>query len=49
VEVNGLNFNAVAPATKGKKVNRKTMISSIDKVLKNWGDYGKNMVWNFVI
>jgi GLPGLI family protein len=49
VEVNGLNLNAVTPATKGKKVDRKTMISSIDKVLKNWGDYGKNMVWNFVI
>ena len=49
VETNGLNMNAVVPATKGKKVNRKTMIQSIDKVLKNWGNYGKNMVWNFVI
>ena len=49
VEVNGVNMNSVVPATKGKKVNYKTMIESIDKVLKNWGDYGKNMVLNFMI
>jgi hypothetical protein len=49
VEVNGINMTQVMPATKGKKVNRKTMITSLDKVLKEWGDYGKNMIWNFVI
>jgi hypothetical protein len=42
-------MNSVIPATKGKKVNYKTMIESIDKVLKNWGSYGKNMVLNFMI
>jgi GLPGLI family protein len=49
VEVNGINMTQVIPATKGKKVNRKSMITSLDKVLKEWGDYGKNMIWNFVI
>ena len=49
VEVNGVNMAKVIPATKGKKVNRQTMIQSLDKVLKNWGDYGKNLIWNFVI
>ena len=49
VEVNNVNMNSVIPATKGKKVNYKTMIESIDKVLKNWGSYGKNMVLNFMI
>ena len=49
VEVNGVDMTAVKAATKGKKVNRRDMIQSIDKVLKNWGSYGKNMVWNFVI
>jgi GLPGLI family protein len=49
VEVNGFNMNSVTPATKGKKVNYKNMIESIDKVLKNWGDYGRNMVINFMI
>ncbi|MFL5742120.1 MAG: GLPGLI family protein, partial [Flavisolibacter sp.] len=39
VEVNGVNTAKLAPATKGKKVNRQTMIQSLDKVLKNWGDY----------
>ncbi|MGN6164418.1 MAG: GLPGLI family protein [Flavisolibacter sp.] len=49
VEVNGVDMSKVKPATKGKKVNREAMIQSLDKVLKNWGNYGKNMVWNFVI
>lgn len=49
VEVVGVNTNAVKPATKGKKVDYKSMIDQIDKVLKNWGDYGKNMVLNFMI
>ena len=49
VEVNGINLSEVKPATKGKKVDRKTMIGSLDKVLKEWGNYGKNLVMNFVI
>jgi len=49
VEVHGVNLKAVTPATKGKKVTRQAMIQSLDKVLKNWGNYGKNMVLNFVI
>jgi GLPGLI family protein len=49
VEVNGINMSTVVPASKGKKVNRTTMIQSLDKVLKNWGNYGKNMVLNFII
>jgi GLPGLI family protein len=49
VEVNGVNTGSIVPASKGKKVNRKTMVESLDRVLKNWGAYGKNMVWNFVI
>lgn len=49
VEINGIDLKKVTPATKGKKVDRKTMISSLDKVLKQWGDYGKNLVFNYVI
>jgi len=49
VEVNGVDLTKVAPATKGKKVNRKNMLESLDKVLKNWGNYGKNFVLNFMI
>jgi GLPGLI family protein len=49
IEVNNVPMNKVVPATKGKKVNRPTMIKSLDKVLKDWGSYGKNMVLNFII
>lgn len=49
VEINGVDLKKVIPATKGKKVDRKTMISSLDKVLKQWGDYGKNLIYNYVI
>jgi GLPGLI family protein len=49
VEINGVNMAKVTPAAKGKKVTRSVMIQSLDKVLKNWGDYGKNLIWNFVI
>jgi hypothetical protein len=49
VELGGTELKRIAPATKGKKVDRKTMISALDKVLKEWGDYGKNLVFNYVI
>lgn len=49
VEVNGVNLNSVAPAKKGKKVNYKTMIKSIDDVLKNWGNYGRGLIISFMI
>jgi GLPGLI family protein len=49
VEVNGVNVNSVVPATKGKKVTNKTMIESLDKVVKRWGDYGRKLMVNFVI
>lgn len=49
VEVNGFNTTTIAPATKGKKVTRKGMISALDNVLKNWGKYGRTMIMNFVI
>jgi GLPGLI family protein len=49
VEVNGVNLNSVVPATKGKKMTNKTMIESLDKVMKRWGDYGRKLILNFVI
>ena len=49
VEVNGISASNLAPATKGKKVDRKKMIAGLDDVLKNWGKYGRNMILNFVI
>ncbi len=49
VEVNGVNLNAATPATKGKKVNYKTMVELLDKVMKNWGEEGKKMILTFMI
>jgi hypothetical protein len=49
VEINGVDLKKVVPAARGKKVDRKTMINSLDKVLKEWGNYGKNLVFNYVI
>ena len=49
VEVNGVNMNAVNPATKGKKMNQKAMVESLDKVLKNWGVEGKKLVLIYTI
>jgi len=49
VEVNGVNLSAVKPATKGKKVTYKEMIRSVNNVLKEWGNYGKNIVIAFMI
>src|SRR5688572_6031487 len=49
VEITNVPMTQVVPATKGKKVDRPTMIKSLDKVLKDWGSYGKNLVLNFVI
>ncbi len=49
VQVNGVNMNSVTPSTKGKKVTRNSMLGQLEKVLKNWGDYGKKMIANFRI
>jgi GLPGLI family protein len=49
VEVFDVKMNLVKPATKGKKVNRKVMLESLGKVLKDWGTYGSKLIINFVI
>lgn len=49
VEANGISTTNIAPATKGKKVDRKKMITSLDDVLKTWGKNGRHMILNFLI
>lgn len=49
VEVNGVNMNPATPPAKGKKVSRLDMVQALEKVLKNWGDYGRKMIVNFLI
>lgn len=49
VQVNDVKMSAVIPSTKGKKVTRSSMVGQLEKVLKNWGDYGRKMIVNFLI
>jgi GLPGLI family protein len=49
VEVFDVNMNAVTPATKGKKVDRPTMMKSLNNVLRQWGEYGGKLIVNFAI
>lgn len=49
VDVFDVNMNAVTPATKGKKVDRATMMQALDKVLRQWGTYGGRMITMFEI
>ncbi|HMK26005.1 MAG TPA: GLPGLI family protein [Chitinophagaceae bacterium] len=49
VEVFDVKMNKVVPATKGKKVNRSTMMSSLQRLAKDWGTYGSKLILNFAI
>ena len=49
VEILNINMKTVVPSTKGKKVNRETMVQALDKVLKQWGTYGSKLIVNFLI
>ena len=49
VDVFDINMNSVVPATKGKKVSRNVMMQSLDKVLRQWGEYGSKLIVNFAI
>ena len=49
VEVSGISMSTVTPATKGKKVSRAIMMSSLDKILRQWGKFGSKLIINFEI
>lgn len=49
VEVFDVKMNKVVPATKGKKVDRFTMLSSLQKISKQWGPTGGKFLINFII
>jgi hypothetical protein len=49
VSISGINMKTVVPATKGKKTNRASMFSSINKAMKNWDQYGQKMLLAVVI
>jgi len=49
VSISGINMNSISPAIKGKKTTRANMLSTINKVMKNWDQYGQKMLLAFLI
>lgn len=49
VEVFDVKMNKVAPATKGKKVSRKDLMTRLQRLAEEWGTYGSKLLINFVI
>ena len=49
VDVFDVNMNTVTPATKGKKVTKDAMMITLDKILRQWGQYGSKLIVNFAI
>ncbi len=49
IEVFDVKMNKVTPATKGKKINRITLLEMLEKASKNWGSNGQKQMLNFVI
>lgn len=49
VRVLDVNMKSVTPAVKGKKTNRASMLATLDKVMKNWDQYGRKMLLGFVL
>lgn len=44
-----VNTKAVAPATKGKKTDRVSMLTSLNKAMKDWESWGQKMILAFFI
>ncbi len=49
VEVFDINMSKVVPATKGKKVDRTSLLKALDPISKSWGTYGRKLILNFVL
>jgi GLPGLI family protein len=49
VEVFDVNMSKVNPATKGKKVNRSSLMTTLNVLAKEWGTYGSKLLVNFII
>ncbi|MDZ4793857.1 MAG: GLPGLI family protein [Bacteroidota bacterium] len=49
VEVFDVKMNKVTPATKGKKVSRSSLMTTLSVLANDWGTYGSKMLVNFII
>lgn len=44
-----INSRTLTPSTKGKSVDRKLMLSSLNRVLQEWSDWGRKLVLAFFV
>lgn len=49
VQTSNINTKIITPVTKGTKTDRRNMLVSMDKALKDWEEYGKKLILAFVI
>jgi GLPGLI family protein len=49
VKVLDVNMNAVKPAAKGKKTDRASLLTTLQKAMKNWDEQGRKMLLAFTI
>ena len=49
VQTPEINAKTLTPATKGKDVTRKSMLESLDRIMKEWEAWGRKMVLAFFI
>jgi GLPGLI family protein len=49
LEVNGVNTSIVTAPTKGKKKDAQELKTTLEKVTKDWGTWGKQSIWNIFL
>jgi GLPGLI family protein len=49
LEVNGVNTSIVKAPTKGKKKDAQELKTTLERVTKDWGTWGKQSVWNIFL
>ena len=49
VQAPEINAKTLTPATKGKVVTRKSMLEALDRIMKEWEEWGRKMVLAFFV
>ncbi len=49
LQVNGVNTSVIKPPTNGKKKDPEELKENIEKVSKDWGNWGRQSIWNIFL
>ncbi len=49
LQINGVNYNALNPPSKGKKKKAKELQETAVKVTKDWGSWGQQSIWGIFL